>query len=572
MKLILILSAAILSVSLLSCEEAEKEVSTLVAVGGKKYGGEFRFMSSEKINSLASISCDDLYTSRLTSQIYEPLLKLDYKTMKAGPAVAESFEINENATIYTFKIRSGIFFHKDECFDGKSHELNADDVKFSLDMACSDLELNKVSYLLKDRIKGAKEFNEKTSKSLVSGGVSGIKKLDDNTIEISLIKPFTGFENILAHASLGIFPKEAYDKYKNDLGHHPVGTGPFQLDSMSDENIILKRNNEYWRKDDLGNQLPFLGKVKMNYVKDKKSEFMAFRNAEIDLVNEIPTESVEYILGSLIEAQDGKNIKHKVESTSSMNARYIGLSNTSEEFKNVDVRKAFNLAINRDELVQNALEGDGLALKNGFVPEILNYPVSEINGYKQDVNQANKLMSSAGFVQGDAFPNIDFYVNAVDGSKMHRMCSMIASQLKSNLNVNIKIKLCSQVERDEAIENGSAKMWVAGWIADYPDPENFLSLFYGENMDEHNMTMNGFKFNNSEFNNAYNRALGESDTEKRMLLLAKCDQVVINQAPVMPIYTKDHTVMINARVRNFEINEMEVLDLTNVFIKEQKKN
>jgi len=565
MKLIYILSAIILFASLFSCTEKAKDVSSLVAIGGKKYGDEFRFMSSEKINSLASISAGDHFALRMVSQIYEPLLKLDFNSLEAVPAVAESFDVNKDATVYTFSIRKGILFHKDDCFGGSKHELDAEDVKFSLDMACSGLEINNVGYLLVNKIKGAKEYKEKTTKMLVADGVSGIKLVDANTIEITLSHPFSGFENILAHSGLGIFPKEAYDKYKNEIGLHPVGTGPFQFELMNDDQIVLSRNNDYWRKDEFGNQLPFLAKVVMGYVQDKKSEYLAFRNAKIDLVNEIPVESVEHILGSLVEAQDGKNIKHKIESELSLNTRYVGLANTSNEFKNVAVRKAFNLAIDRNTLVENTLEGGGIASQNGFVPEILNYPVSQVNGHGYNVEAAKQLMTSAGFKNGNDFPTLDFYVNAVKGSKHHKLCELIASQLKTNLNVNINIHLCTIEERETAIENGNAKLWLAGWIADYPDPENFMAIFYGE-------SVNGFKFNNPEFNTLYTKALGEFDAEKRTKLLVKCDQILIDQAVVMPLYTKDNTVLVNARVRNFKVNEMETLDLTNVFIKEQRTN
>ncbi|MCO4814473.1 MAG: ABC transporter substrate-binding protein [Flavobacteriales bacterium] len=572
MKLIYILSALLIFSTLFSCTEKTKDVSNLMAIGGKKYGGEFRFMSSEKIKSLASISAADHFSSRMITQIYEPLLKLDFNSMETVPSVAQSFEVNKDATVYTFTLRKGILFHKNDCFGGSRHELDAEDVKFSLDMACSGLDLNNVGYLLVNKIKGAKEHKEKTKESLVSGGVSGIKIIDDITLEITLSRPSSGFEKILAHSSLGIFPKEAYDKYKNEIGLHPVGTGPFQLESMNDDQIILSRNNDYWKKDEFGNQLPFLGKVVMSYVQDKKSEYLAFRNAEIDLVNEIPVESVEYILGSLVEAQNGKNVKHKVESEASLNTRYIGLANTSDEFKNVAVRKAFNLAINRTVLVEKALEGDGIASLNGFVPEMLNYSISQVEGYEYNVAKAQQLMASAGFKDGQGFPALDFYVNVAEGSKDHKLCELIVAQLKVNLNVNLSLRVCTIGERQVAVENGKAKIWLAGWIADYPDPENFLSIFSGENMDANNVSINGFKFNNPEFNILFSQALKEPNTEKRMKTWVKCDQILIDQAAVMPLYTDDNTAMVNARIRNFKVNEMETLDLTRVFIKELRKN
>ena len=176
--------------ALFSSCQPEIDVAELNAKGGKKYGGEFRFMSSEKINSLASISSADLYSSRVISQIYEPLLGFDLNTLELTPAIAESFSVNEDATVYTFKIKKGIIFHKNDCFDGKTHELNAEDVKFSLEMACSNLEINRVGYLLVNRIKGAKSFFEKSSKTLPKEGVSGIKIINSNEVQITLTKSF----------------------------------------------------------------------------------------------------------------------------------------------------------------------------------------------------------------------------------------------------------------------------------------------------------------------------------------------------------------------------------------------
>ena len=224
-----------------SCTETETDVDSLVAIGGKKYGGEFKFMSSEKINSLVPTSSSDHYSSRIVAQIFEPLLRLDPVTMLVTPAIAESFSVSDDAMVYTFKIRKGVFFHDDACFDNKQHEVNAHDAKFALDMACSGLDINHVNYLLVNRIKGAQEFNKATEKSFDSKGVSGITVLDDYTLQVKLSAAFSGFENIITHASLGVFPKEAYDKYGKDLFKHAVGSGPFALEAMTDD----KKNNLY---------------------------------------------------------------------------------------------------------------------------------------------------------------------------------------------------------------------------------------------------------------------------------------------------------------------------------------
>ena len=390
------------------------------------------------------------------------------------------------------------------------------------------------------------------------------------TIEITLNESFSGFEKVLTHRSLGITPKEAYDKYGNNAGKHPVGSGPFALELFSGEKIVLKRNPQYWRKDEFGNQLPFLSKVVMTYAKNKRSELMAFRNKEIDLVLELPVEEIDHILGTLKEAQEGKNVKHKVDSEMSMSMMYVALANQSEEFKDERVRKAFNLAINRDDIIDINLEGEGWAATNGFVPSMGDYPNERVKGHQYNVERAKSLMSSAGYPNGRNFPKLDFYVNAIKGSSIHKSCEAIAAQLKENLNVDLNIVLCSIEEREKAIASGKAKIWRSGWIADYPDPENFLTMFYSHHIREGSGMVNAFKFNDEEYDKMFEKALIESDPQKRTDLFVKCDQLVIDRAAVIPVLTDDHIVMINARVRNFEATPMEDLNLTGVFIKEAK--
>ena len=113
---------------------------------------------------------------------------------------------------------------------------------------------------------------------------------------------FFGFEKILTHPSLGIFPKEAYEKYGKKLKKHAVGSGPFVLEKITDKGLKLKRNKNYWKKDRFGNQLPFISNIEITYTKNKRLELLAFRNSKIDLVLDIPVEEIEFILGTLIEA------------------------------------------------------------------------------------------------------------------------------------------------------------------------------------------------------------------------------------------------------------------------------
>ncbi len=553
---------------LISCGGADADSQQLIAKGGKNYGGELKFSSPEIINNLFPLGAQDAYSQRITSQIFETLLKLDLETMEVKPCLAESYKVNENATLFTFKIRKGVFFHEDDCFEDSQRELTVNDVKFSLDFACSGLKENKFGQQLLNIIKGASEFNEKTKIKFDEGGVTGIKIVDSQTLQIELKESFVGFDKILTMTNLSIFPKESYESYGSKISTHPIGTGPFKLQKMDKKGIVLIRNNNYWRKDEFGNQLPFLDKVEMSYVKEKKSELQAFSKKEIDILFDIPGDQIEFLLGSLKDAQNGKNVKHQVESKSSYNIEYIGFNCQSPEFKNPKIRQAFNFAIDRRVITDVWMNGDGYPANFGFVPSMVDFSNENIKDVINDDKKAQQLLKECGFPGGIGFPVVDFYVNASNGSTNHKMCLGIADELKNVLGISLNIKLCTLQELEAAILNGKAKIWRSGWVADYPDAESFLNLFYLDEISQKSNFSNSFKYQNSSFNNLLQLAKKELDSKKRNLFYEKCSQIIVNESPAIPLINDDFIVMVNKRVRNFKTNEMEHVDFSSIFIKD----
>jgi peptide/nickel transport system substrate-binding protein len=562
-----ILFAAICVSLLASCDDSKKkETQTIDAVGGVRYGGDFRFMSKEKVAVLFPLSITDVYANRIASQIFEGLLKIHPETMEIIPAIAESYEVSDDSREFTFKLQKGIKFQDNECFEGgKGREVTAEDFKYSLEFACSDSELNKLAWLLKDKISGASDYYEGNAKS-----VSGIEATDKYTLKITLNTPFSAFHKVITHTGLSVFPKEAIEHYGDDVAVNPVGTGAFKLDELADDKIILSRNTNYWGTDDFGNQLPFLDRLIMTYSKNKEDELLSFRAEEIDLVLDIPVEEVENVLGTLREAQEGKNVKHKVDSKSSMSTQYYGFQHNSEVFSKKEVRQAFNIAVDRDAIIDTWLEGEGWAANNGFVPKMKGYSNSSVKGHKLDIQKAKDLMAKAGYPNGAGFPRIDLYVNASEGSGVHKLAKAVVFSLKQNLGIDIIIKLVSIEDREKGLRSGNVIFWRSGWVADYPDPENFLNLFYGGNIESGDINVNPFNYKNDEFDRLFEKALAETDEDKRMELLAKCDQIIIDDAVVMPLITDDFVTMVNLKIRRFVTNEMEQLDFSNIFIKEIK--
>jgi oligopeptide transport system substrate-binding protein len=549
---------------------SDDSAKSLVASGGAIYGGELRLMSSEKITNLFPLSSEDVYEQRVNNQIFESLLKIDQTGTHVIPSLAESFTISADAKTYTFKLRKGVYFHADDCFSNKKgREVVASDIQYCMQFACSGLPENKIGNLLINKIKGAKKFHNSTKKSMKGQVVNGIKVINDYTIEINLDESYVGFDKILTHSNLGIFAPEAYEKYGKQILKHPVGTGPFQIDAWNNQGLSLKKNSMYWKKDGYGNKLPFLDKVVLSYSKTKKDELLAFRKEKIDLILEIPADEIENALGTLKEAQAGKNIKHKVDSKSSVSVNFLGFATGVKPFNDVNVRKAFNIALDRNELVTSWMKGEGYPMLNGFVPPGSSYPTNKVKGFKFDISLAKQLLANAGYADGKGFPVLDLYLNSQKGSSTYELAKGIQKQLKENLNIIVQVKLCSLKERENAIKNGKALIWKTGWVADYPDASNFLDLFYsGENSV---YKSNPYKFNNSKYNALLEASMKEKDNNKRLALLVQCDQIIIDEAAVIPIFNDDFITMVNAKVRNFQTNSMEILDFSTIFIKESKR-
>jgi len=273
-------------------------------------------------------------------------------------------------------------------------------------------------------------------------------------------------------------------------------------------------------------------------------------------------------MGSLEEAKDGKNKEFEVQSVNSLNVQYYGFLSTSEVFGDANVRRAFNYAIDRDSLVDFILQGEGIAAKNGFVPTMKGYPSETVKGFEFDPKKARDLMKKAGYPNGAGFPEITLNLNASGGIN-EKVADAITYMINKELGVNIALNVIPMSELHPMVEKGEVDFWRFGWIADYPDPSNFLYLFHGKNIiEEKETSMNYFRYSNPKFDEGYEAALNEIDAEKRMGLYAKADQILMDDAVIMPLYFNTGIRLVDPEIQDFFINEMEYRDLSIVYYKE----
>ena len=592
MKKFLIILISMIFVTSCSVEDENNEPDLeeakgyYITPGGLKYklysGGVFKINEINNYKSLFPHTIVDAVSSRIGAQIYQGLFKLDQRTLEVKNCLASSYEENEDGTVITVKLNDNVFFHDNPCFEGsKGRKMTAHDVKYSFDMLCEKRGDNNLFSLFVDRVKGARAYYESTEKNdPFAGGVPGVTVLDDITVRIELENPCSFFKKVLTHNACWIFPKEAYDKYGEDMRTKCVGTGPFVstvfdkgknkwVEGVQESNIRLVKNKNYWEKDENGNQLPYLDVVKVTFSKDKKTELANFRKGNLDMVWVLPVEDMQDAVANFEEVEKGNSTEFEYQQKNGLTIQYYSFLTTSPVFSDVRVRKAFNYAIDREALVKYTLQGEGDPALHGLIPKFKEYDNSVIEGFSFDKDKAKKLLKEAGYPNGNGFPSIKLHVNQ-DGTNNIVIAESIQHMLKENLGIDLKIEAyASNNVLIERFQYGKTDFFRTAWVADYPDPENFLKLFYSKTMPadpSERSFPNTARFSNEDFDRSFEIATSSMDSLTRLVNYQKCDSILVAEAAFMPLYYEQYIRMLQKNIRAFPINGMEYRDLSRVFI------
>ena len=540
-----------------------------IGKGNVRYGDTLSFFTQDVIGDLFPLFSTDIYSHRVSSQVFETLLKLDPTSSKVAGNLVNKVTTSKDNKKLTLFLRDDVFFHEDPCFQSQTNKLTAFDVKFSLDFACSNDPLNNSGQILCEKIVGGEEYY-RSNKNKEGKGVSGIKVINDYCIEITLKEPYVNFQKLLTSSIYGIFSKVAYSFYGKDIVKHPIGSGAFIFGERTAKNLLLKFNPKYWKKDTYGNQLPYLNAIIVKRGKNKKIEFEHFRQRKIDVVFEVPSESLSDLLGTIQDAQNGGTITHRVLVAPGTRVSSIAFNLKKGPFTNPKLRRAFDYIINRVELCNRVLNGDGAPAKKGFAPQSNYYNNQNIPDREYNVSEAKRLLASSGEFKDNTSPTIKLFVAGKKESNVYKWCSYIAEELKIHLGINTEIISGSFSDREKAIANNEVDAWNVGWVADYPDPEGYFSLFYVKDKASP-LLLNLFPMLSSEeYNQYYYLATIEKNNEKRNLLFNKCDSIIKSEAIILPILIDDFVAIINLRVRNFKLSPLGLVDFSTVYIKELK--
>jgi peptide/nickel transport system substrate-binding protein len=529
-KIIVHLSISCLILLLLSCNNETKNNKNHLV---------FRYNEHKNIGSLDPAFSKDNADIWATNQLFNGLVQMD-NNLNVQPSIAKHWTISEDALTYSFALRNDVFFHKHTLFGKDStRTVIASDFEYSL--------------------------NRLRDKQIASPGswtlskVDDFKALNDTVFQIKLKQPFPAFLGLLTMKYCSVVPKEIVEHYGSDFRSHPIGTGPFKFKRW-EENIklVFRKNHNYFEKDELGTSLPYLEAVAITFLPDKQSEFLQFIQGNLDFLNSLDASYKDDILTT------NGNLRESYSNTINMirgpylNTEYLAFFMDSEvpEMQSILLRKAINYGFDRHKMMTYLRNGIGIPANGGFIPKGLP-GYNETIGFRYQPEKAKQLVKQYKTETGNQNPEITITTT----SNYLSFCEYIQRELqKTGLKVNIDVIPAATLK--DAKANGKLDMFRASWVADYPDAENYLSLYYSKNFAPNGPNYTHFK--NELFDSWYEKTYTETDIKQRELLYSKMDSLVMQKAPIVPLFYDEVVRFTHKNVSGLGINATNLLDLKRV--------
>jgi len=497
----------------------------------------FKYNESNGISTLDPAFSNDKASVWATSQIFSPLVKMN-DNLEVVPLIARKWKISEDGKKYIFTLRRDVFFHDHSVFkNGKGRSVFASDFVYS--------------------------FNRLLSKDLASSGSWVFNHVDnyyaenDSVLVINLKNPFPPFLSLISMQYCSVVPHELAGK--SEFRSHPIGTGPFKFQYWKEGvKLVLRKNKNYFEKEN-GERLPKLDAVAITFIKDKQSEFLSFLQGEIDFISGIDPSYKDEILSKYGTLRDKYSEEINLQSIPFLNTEYLAflMDGNSVLSVNTDLRKAINYAIDKKKMLKFLRNNIGVAAESGFVPKGMSSFSDNIKGYSFDRKLAQKHLELAGYPNGEGLTPI--VLNTT--SAYLDLCEFIQSELK-NIGIELVVEVNPSSTHRQKVANSKLDFFRASWIADYPDAQNYLSLFYSKN--DWNKGLNKTHFQNEEFDVLYEKSIIESDFEKRTKMYQILDQIIINNVVIVPLYYDQVLRFSHKNIKGFYANAQNLLDLTKV--------
>jgi peptide/nickel transport system substrate-binding protein len=454
-------------------------------------------------------------------QIFNGLVDLDERLIPV-PDLAESWEISDDQRTYTFHLRKGVKFHN-------GREMTSADVRYSFERLLLPKIASMRAFLVAD-IEGAQAVLEGKATTL-----EGLATPDSFTVIITLTKPVRPFLAYLAMSNAAIIPKEAVDE---SFGQNPVGTGPFKfVEWVTDSQIELVRFDEYY------DGPAKLDGINFSIIVEPAAAYKVYQAGKLDHCRVPPSYDMDKVK-SCPEAAE-------LVAQATLDTYYLGITMTKVPFgKEIHLRRALGYVIDRGYICRKVY-GDSRMPARGIVPPGLPSYNPNLKPLEQNLELAKAELAKAGYSLAKPTPPVDIYHKSSSESSA---TAQVIQQQCAKIGMTIKLRSMDLGALGAATGAGQAPIFLLGWVADYPDAENFLGLFHSSKKGANG---NRAHYSNPKIDALLDKSLSEADAAKRIALNRKIEKLVLADAPWVPLFHGQTRLFVKPYVKNFTLTAMD---------------
>jgi oligopeptide transport system substrate-binding protein len=487
---------------------------------GERVEGELRLFGPDPI-SLDPACASDAGSAEYIVEVFSGLVSFD-RDLNVIADIAQDWEVSPDGTVYTFNMRTDVTFHD------ASRRVTADDFKFSMQRALDPDTQSTVGEVYLDDLVGSDEFIAGNAEE-----VTGIRVINPETLELTIKEPSAVFlEKLTYPTAYVVDQREVGDStcFEGNWTLSPNGTGPFRLTEWElGESITLEPHSGFHLE-----PAPSLQKV--TYLLSGGSSFTMYENDEVDITG-VGINNIESVL-------DPSNpLNEEYQQAPALDVFYIGFNVEEPPFDNPDVRRALSMAIDKQFLAEEFLEGL-VVPANGIVPPGMPGYNENLQGIEFDPEGARELLDEtglAGELEGKSV------LTSGVGAAPSDILQAVIAMWEENLGVALEVEQEDQGLFFQDIEEGNYEMTSVGWIADYPDPQNFLDIkLHSESPNNDNF------YGNPEVDALLDEARSLDDEAARLELYQQAEQLIVDDAPWIPLYHGRASFLVKPYVEGYE--------------------
>jgi oligopeptide transport system substrate-binding protein len=474
---------------------------------------------------------NDMASHLYITQIFSGLVGLD-DDLEVVPDIAQRWQKSQDGRTYTFYLRHGVKFH-----DGR--EVKASDFKYSWERACDPDTGSQTAATYLGDIVGTQDVLVGKAKE-----ISGIQVIDDYTLQVTIDAPKAYFLCKLAYSTAFVV-EEADVESGKDWWRQPNGTGPFKLKEWKQGQLLtLERNELYYGEPAEVELVAFhlLSGVPMAMYEEGEIDVAPVFRDYIDTVTD-----------------EAGPFHQELVITPELSLSFIGFNANKAPFDDANIRRAFCYALDKEQIIQLTLR-DMVRKAEGILPPGMPGYNEDLEGIGYDVDKAKELIAASKYGDVSNLPPVTLTVSGYGGN-IPDYLGAIVQEWQHNLGVEVSVR---QLEPEDFIYNlkeEKDEIFILAWVADYPDPHNFLhNLFHSE------AENNFFDYNNPELDSLLDQAAIEQDDTLRLSLYRQAEQKVVDEAPCLPLWFGSNYVLVKPYVKGYVLNPLGIPDLSKVYI------